>query len=82
MKKRSFGGKRIAIKTTATANMDMMTIFIMTQNAPGVFPTGWRMKLVGEGYGEGYSLSAMCIWLLKTNLNIINSEYLNSGNPL
>jgi integrase len=43
---------------------------------------GWRKKSVGECYGEGYSLSAICIWLLKTNLNIINSEYLNSGNPL
>ena len=43
---------------------------------------GWRKKSVGESYGEGYSLSAICIWLLKTNLNIINSVYLNSGNPL
>ena len=44
MKKRSFGRKRIATKTTANANMDMMTIFIMTQNAPGVFPTGLRSR--------------------------------------
>ena len=43
---------------------------------------GWSKKSVGEHYGEGYSLSAICIWLLKTNLNIINSEYLDSGNPL
>ena len=40
MKKRSFGWKRIATKTTANANVDIMTIFIMTHNAPGVFPTG------------------------------------------
>ena len=33
---------------------------------------GWRKKSVGEGYGEGYSLKAISIWLLKTNLNIIN----------
>jgi len=43
---------------------------------------GWRKKSVGEGYGEGYSLSAMCIWLLETNLNIINSECPDSDNPL
>ena len=43
---------------------------------------GWRKRSVGEGYGEGYSLSAICNWLLETNLYIINSEYLNSGNPL
>jgi hypothetical protein len=43
---------------------------------------GWRRKSVGEGYGEGYSLSAICNWLLETNLNIINSECLDSDNPL
>ena len=33
---------------------------------------GWRKKSVGEGYGKGYCLKAISIWLLKTNLNLIN----------
>jgi hypothetical protein len=43
---------------------------------------GWRKKSVGEGYGEGYSLKAISIWLLKTNLSIINWEYPDSCNLL
>ena len=43
---------------------------------------GWRNRSVGEGYGKKYSISAICNWLLEPNLNIINSECLDSDNPL
>ena len=43
---------------------------------------GWRKRSVGEGYGEGHSISAICNWLLETNLNFINLEGLDSDNLL